>query len=61
MHGIGTLEWPSTGRKYEGQMSNNMRDGNGTFKWGDGTVFNGGFKDDNRHGYGILKSKDTRD
>lgn len=39
-------------------MKGNMRNGQGTFTWGDGSVYKGEFKNDKRHGYGVLINPD---
>eukprot|EP00801_Mesodinium_rubrum_P000326 Mrub_00326.p1 GENE.Mrub_00326~~Mrub_00326.p1 ORF type:complete len:1177 (+),score=312.53 Mrub_00326:415-3531(+) len=58
MEGNGVLCWPMSKRKYEGQMRDSMRNGIGTFTWGDGDSYQGSFKDDKRCGFGVLKTVD---
>ena len=37
---------------------NDKREGNGVFKWKDGRVYDGQWKDGKQHGIGIFQSKD---
>ena len=39
---------------FHGQFSNNMKNGQGEQAYPNGDIFRGGFKDDNRHGYGVV-------
>lgn len=42
----------STGERYEGQMRNGKKNGEGTFYYADGRVFKGKWENDQIHGYG---------
>lgn len=40
--------------RYEGEWANDLMNGQGKFTWDDGKVYVGAYKDDTRHGYGIM-------
>ncbi|CAD8060673.1 unnamed protein product [Paramecium primaurelia] len=55
--GKGILLWPfkeneKQQEQYEGEFYNNLFDGYGVYKWSDGKVYEGGWKEGKRHGYG---------
>ena len=44
----------SDGKKYNGDLKEGMRHGQGVYTWPDGTKYNGEWKDDMRHGQGDI-------
>ncbi|CAD8145490.1 unnamed protein product [Paramecium pentaurelia] len=55
--GKGILTWPlkenqKQQEQYEGEFDNNLFDGFGIYKWNDGKVYEGRWKQGKRHGYG---------
>ena len=44
MHGYGVYTY-SDGRKYEGYYANDKREGQGKYKWKNGTIYDGEWKD----------------
>ncbi|CAD8166475.1 unnamed protein product [Paramecium octaurelia] len=55
--GKGLLIWPfqenqKQQEQYEGEFYNNLFEGYGVYKWSDGKVYEGGWKEGKRHGYG---------
>jgi len=47
-----------SGSKYEGELKDGMKDGNGTFTWADGTKYIGEFKDNKQNGQGTYTTAD---
>ena len=50
----------SDGKKYNGDLKEGMRHGQGVYTWPDGTKYNGEWKDDMRHGRGVMTWSDGR-
>lgn len=48
------------GNRYEGQMKNNMKNGQGVLTWSDGRKYTGGYTDDKMNGEGEFIWADGR-
>lgn len=55
MHGYGVFSWPD-GRRYEGDYSDDKKQGRGTFQWSDGRKYIGGWYNGKQHGNGVYIS-----
>ena len=51
MNGRGTYKWPD-GRKYEGEYSDDRKEGYGVYTWPDGRVYDGQWHAGKQHGEG---------
>ena len=47
--------WPD-GRRYEGEYTDDKKEGTGTFYWPDGRKYEGGWKNGKQHGLGLYTS-----
>lgn len=45
---------------YEGEYSNDKKNGHGVYTWKDGTVYDGEFMNDLKHGMGTVKYGDGK-
>lgn len=54
MQGFGKYTWGKGKKQYMGQWKQNMMEGKGTFLWNNGQKFVGYYKEDKKHGPGIL-------
>ncbi|WAR12326.1 MORN1-like protein [Mya arenaria] len=54
--GFGTRFFPSTGCKYQGQLVKGELWGKGRMTWPDGSIFEGQWESNKRHGFGVMKS-----
>lgn len=59
-NGRGRLEYEKEGRWYEGDWIHGRWTGNGCLSNGDGDFYEGGLKNDHKHGEGIMKFADGR-
>lgn len=59
-NGKGRLEYEKEGRWYEGDWIHGRWTGNGRLSNGDGDFYEGGLKNDHKHGIGIMKFADGR-
>jgi hypothetical protein len=51
MHGVGLYTW-SDKKSYEGEYSQDKKEGYGKYTWPDGRVYRGYWKDGKQHGLG---------
>jgi hypothetical protein len=59
-HGSGRLEYDKAGRWYEGDWKHGRWTGYGRLSNGDGDFYEGGLKNDHKHGRGVMKFADGR-
>ena len=52
MHGLGLYEWPD-GKKHEGFYKENNMNGRGKIIYPNGSIYEGSFENDLKHGFGI--------
>jgi len=58
MHGVGRMEWQSSGLVYEGGFTHNEITGRGTYWWPNGSCYVGDVKGGKRHGRGVFVTGD---
>ncbi|ETL46558.1 hypothetical protein L916_03562 [Phytophthora nicotianae] len=58
MHGIGRIEWHTSGVVYEGEFTHNEITGRGTYWWPNGSSYVGDVKCGKRHGHGVFVTGD---
>merc|ERR1711994_1023373 len=53
-HGHGVYQCKSTGGKYTGNYENDLKSGDGTYKYSNGDSFEGQWSEGLRHGHGFI-------
>ena len=56
--GRGFMHYPD-GSTYDGEWSDNDKNGVGTYTYRNGDIYEGGWKDDQKHGKGVYTYKDS--
>ena len=56
MHGKGIYKWPD-GSEFEGNYSNNLKEGYGEYRWTNGKIYQGMYKNGVKHGKGVYIKK----
>ena len=60
-HGHGVYQCKSTGGKYTGNYENDLKSGDGTYKYSNGDSFEGQWSEGLRHGHGVYKWMDKNE